>query len=348
MAEIKAYQEAGVNVEAGYESTRLIREDVKKTLTAHVLSELGGFGGMVALPEGYRQPVLISGTDGVGTKLMLAISQDIHDTVGIDAVAMCVNDIICQGAEPLFFLDYIACGKNEPTRIAEIVRGVADGCVQAECALVGGETAEMPGMYDANDYDIAGFAVGVAEKDDVITGAGIKAGDALVGIASSGVHSNGFSLVRKVLRDNEIAYDTFVPELDTTVGKALLTPTIIYVKALKGLHKEYELHGISNITGGGFYENIPRMLPEGLCANVHATQVQVLPVFKYLQRLGNLSEEAMYSTFNMGVGLVAALPNDKADGFISELVSRGYNAYRIGDVTQNAQEQIIIRYNEEA
>ncbi|MGI6109680.1 MAG: phosphoribosylformylglycinamidine cyclo-ligase [Eubacteriaceae bacterium] len=333
---MNAYKSAGVNVEAGYQSTRLIKEDVKRTLTPYVLSELGGFGGLVELPEGYKQPVLVSGTDGVGTKLLIAMQMKENTTIGIDAVAMCVNDIICSGAKPLFFLDYIACGTNEPERIAEIVSGVAEGCVQSECALVGGETAEMPGMYLPDDYDIAGFAVGVADKDKLITGQKIKAGDVLVGLPSAGVHSNGFSLVRKIVRENKLHLDEEYPELGEKLGEALLRPTMIYVKALKDLPEKYDILGMSHITGGGFYENIPRMLPEGLGAVVDANAIPVPKIFSFLQECGGLSDEAMYSTFNMGVGMVCAVAPENADGLVKELQSRGTKAAKIGTVEESA------------
>lgn len=332
MADTTAYTKAGVNVEAGYESTRLMKEDVRKTLTPYVLSELGGFGGLVALPEGMKNPVLVSGTDGVGTKLMIAQEMGVDHTVGIDAVAMCVNDIICQGAKPLFFLDYIACGHNEPRRIADIVAGVAEGCVQSNCALVGGETAEMPGMYGKDDYDIAGFAVGCVDRDEIITGEHIKAGDRLVGIASTGVHSNGFSLIRKIIKDRHLDLKTIYAPMDRPLGEVLLTPTKIYVKATEGLIRKYGVLGMSHITGGGFYENIPRMLPEGLGAKIDRSAIPVLPVFKFLMRMGDLSLKAMYSTFNMGVGLVAALPADMAEAFAKEVTSRGIQAAVIGEV----------------
>lgn len=343
MADINAYKSAGVNVEAGYESTRLIKEDVKRTLTPYVLSELGGFGGAVELPEGIKKPVLVSGTDGVGTKLMIAMQMHRNDTVGIDAVAMCVNDIICSGAQPLFFLDYIACGTNEPRRIAEIVSGVAEGCVQSECALVGGETAEMPGMYLPDDYDIAGFAVGVADKDKLITGEKIKAGDVLIGLPSAGVHSNGFSLIRKIVRDNRFHLRDFYPELGETLGDALLRPTMIYVKALKGLAEKYDILGMSHITGGGFYENIPRMLPAGLGAVVKANVVPVPKIFRFLQENGDLSDESMYSTFNMGVGMICAVAPENADGLVDALRERGTEAAVIGHV-EESKEKIRIEF----
>ena len=333
MSNNDAYKKAGVDVEAGYESVRLMKDHVKRTQNPFVLSGLGGFGGMVSLPQGYKEPVLISGTDGVGTKLMLAFQMDKHDTIGIDVVAMCVNDILCQGAKPLFFLDYIACGKNYPEKIAQIVAGVAEGCVQGGMALVGGETAEMPDMYSEEDYDLAGFAVGVAEKSEIITGQNVKAGDVLVGLPSSGVHSNGFSLVRQLLfKDNNMSVSTKVDELGGTLGEALLTPTKIYVKAVENTLQQYKVSGMSHVTGGGFYENIPRMIPDGLCAKVSTKDIEPLPIFDFIQSVGQLESQSMYSTFNMGIGLVVSLPADQADGFVSELNNRGEKPVILGEV----------------
>ena len=333
MSNNDAYKKAGVDVEAGYESVRLMKDHVKRTQNPFVLSGLGGFGGMVSLPQGYKEPVLISGTDGVGTKLMLAFQMDKHDTIGIDVVAMCVNDILCQGAKPLFFLDYIACGKNYPEKIAQIVAGVAEGCVQGGMALVGGETAEMPDMYSEEDYDLAGFAVGVAEKSEIITGQNVKAGDVLVGLPSSGVHSNGFSLVRQLLfKDNNMSVSTKVDELGGTLGEALLTPTKIYVKAVENTLQQYKVSGMSHVTGGGFYENIPRMIPDGLCAKVSTKDIEPLPIFDFIQSVGQLESQSMYSTFNMGIGLVVSLPADQADGFVSELKNRGEKPVILGEV----------------
>lgn len=297
---------------------------------------------MIELPEGYKKPVLVSGTDGVGTKLMIAFMMDKHDTIGIDAVAMCVNDILCQGAKPLFFLDYIACGKNYPEKIAQIVSGVAEGCVQGGMALIGGETAEMPDMYSLDDYDLAGFAVGVVEKDEIITGQSIAEGDVLVGLPSSGVHSNGFSLVRKLLfKDLKMDVHTKVDELGGTLGDALLTPTRIYVKAVEDLLKPYGVKGMSHVTGGGFYENIPRMIPDGLCAKVDTAAIDTLPIFKFIQEAGNITDEAMYSTFNMGIGLVSALPADQADGFVQALKDKGEKPVVLGEVVRG-DEKIIL------
>ena len=342
MAQTDAYKAAGVDVEAGYESVKLMKADVQRTFNQYVLSHLGGFGGLIELPEGYKKPVLVSGTDGVGTKLMIAFMMDKHDTIGIDAVAMCVNDILCQGAKPLFFLDYIACGKNYPEKIAQIVSGVAEGCVQGGMALIGGETAEMPDMYSLDDYDLAGFAVGVVEKDEIITGQRIAEGDVLVGLPSSGVHSNGFSLVRKLLfKDLKMDVHTKVDELGGTLGEALLTPTRIYVKAVEDLLAPYGVKGMSHVTGGGFYENIPRMIPEGLCAKVDTAAIDTLPIFKFIQEAGNITDEAMYSTFNMGIGLVSALPADQADGFVQALKDKGEKPVVLGEVVRG-DEKIIL------
>lgn len=342
MAQTDAYRAAGVDVEAGYESVKLMKADVQRTFNEYVLSHLGGFGGLIELPEGYKKPVLVSGTDGVGTKLMIAFMMDKHDTIGIDAVAMCVNDILCQGAKPLFFLDYIACGKNYPEKIAQIVSGVAEGCVQGGMALIGGETAEMPDMYSLDDYDLAGFAVGVVDKDDIITGQNISEGDVLVGLPSSGVHSNGFSLVRKVLfKDLKMDVNTKVEELGGTLGEALLTPTRIYVKAVSDLLAPYQVKGMSHVTGGGFYENIPRMIPDGLCAKVDTSVIETLPIFRFIQEAGKITDEAMYSTFNMGIGLVSALPADQADGFVKALKDRGESPVILGEVIKG-DEKIIL------
>ncbi|MGL4606502.1 MAG: phosphoribosylformylglycinamidine cyclo-ligase [Eubacteriaceae bacterium] len=329
----KAYQLAGVDVEAGYESVKLMKEDVQKTFNAQVLSHLGGFGGLYELPEGYKKPVLVSGTDGVGTKLKIAFMMDRHETIGIDCVAMCVNDILCQGAAPMFFLDYIACGKNFPEKIATIVKGISEGCIQGKMALIGGETAEMPDMYSVDEYDLAGFAVGIVEKDEIVTGDKISEGDTLIGIPSSGVHSNGFSLVRKVLfKDLSLTVETEVKELGMTLGEALLTPTRIYVDALMDLIKPCEVKGLSHITGGGFYENIPRMIPEGLCALVDTTVIQPLPIFEYIQKVGNISSEEMYSTFNMGIGIVAVLPSDQVKAFMAGLTKKGEKPVILGSI----------------
>ncbi|MDO4287940.1 MAG: phosphoribosylformylglycinamidine cyclo-ligase [Eubacterium sp.] len=342
MAQTDAYKAAGVDVEAGYESVKLMKADVQRTFNEYVLSHLGGFGGLIELPEGYKKPVLVSGTDGVGTKLMIAFMMDKHDTIGIDAVAMCVNDILCQGAKPLFFLDYIACGKNYPEKIAQIVSGVAEGCVQGGMALIGGETAEMPDMYSLDDYDLAGFAVGVVEKDAIITGQSITEGDVLVGLPSSGVHSNGFSLVRKLLfKDLKMDVSTKVEDLGGTLGETLLTPTRIYVKAVSDLLLPYGVKGMSHVTGGGFYENIPRMIPDGLCAKIDTSVIEPLPIFQFIKEAGGISDEAMYSTFNMGIGLVSALPEDQADGFVKALKDKGEKPVILGEVVKG-DEKILL------
>ncbi|WP_071458401.1 phosphoribosylformylglycinamidine cyclo-ligase [Bacillus massilinigeriensis] len=330
-----AYKQAGVDIEAGYEAVERIKKHVKRTARPGVLGGLGGFGGMFDLSGlGLKEPVLVSGTDGVGTKLMLAFMADKHDTIGIDAVAMCVNDIAVQGAEPLYFLDYIACGKAEPEKIEAIVKGIADGCEQAGCALVGGETAEMPGMYDVEEYDLAGFAVGACEKSNLITGEKIKEGDVLIGLASSGLHSNGFSLVRKVFFEKAgYTLDQHVPELGITLGEELLKPTRIYVKSLLAAAKKGFVNGLSHITGGGFHENIPRMLPEGLGAVIEDGSWEIQPVFQLLEKAGELNHDEMFNIFNMGIGMVAAVPQDKADAAVALFEELGEKAYKIGIVS---------------
>lgn len=332
------YKAAGVDIHAGYEAVRLIKQHVKKTITEGVLSGIGSFGGLFELPSGYKKPVLVSGTDGVGTKLKLAFIMDKHDTIGQDCVAMCVNDIICSGAKPLFFLDYLAVGKNYPQRVAKIVEGVADGCALAGAALIGGETAEMPGFYLEDEYDLAGFAVGVVEKDCIIDGSAVKAGDALIGIASSGAHSNGYSLIRKLFDITGGAGDRErlekpIEALDKkSLGEELLTPTKIYVKPILELIDKIGVHAISHITGGGFIENIPRMLPKGLRAVVRKGTWEVLPIFTLLQRAGNLSALSMFNTFNMGIGMVVAVEAEKADAAVACLCDSGEKASIIGEV----------------
>lgn len=329
------YKKAGVDIEAGYKSVELMKEHVAKTMRPEVLGGLGGFSGAFSMDKfkDMEKPTLVSGTDGVGTKLKLAFTMDKHDTVGIDCVAMCVNDIACAGGEPLFFLDYIACGKNEPEKIAQIVKGVADGCLQSECALIGGETAEMPGFYPVDEYDLAGFAVGVVDEKDLITGKDIKAGDTLIGIASSGVHSNGFSLVRKVFRMTTEALNTYYDCLGETLGEALIRPTRIYVKALKNVKEAgVTLKGCSHITGGGFYENIPRMLPEGVRAVVKKDSYPVLPIFRMLQKEGNIAEEMMYNTFNMGLGMIIAVDPADVDKTMEAIKAAGDTPYVVGSV----------------
>lgn len=339
------YKSAGVDIEAGYRSVELMKQYVAKTMRPEVMGGLGGFSGAFSLAKikEMEHPVLLSGTDGVGTKLKLAFLMDRHDTVGIDCVAMCVNDVACAGGEPLFFLDYIACGKNEPEKIAQIVKGVCDGCGQADAALIGGETAEMPGFYPVDEYDLAGFAVGVADEKDLITGKTIEAGDALVGIASSGVHSNGFSLVRKVFNVNHENLQCYYPELGTTLGDALLTPTKIYVKALRAVREAgITIKGCSHITGGGFYENIPRMLPDGIGARVRKDSYPVLPVFELLQREGGLEEHMMYNTFNMGIGMVLAVDKKDADAVIAALEGAGEKAWLIGETVADQGKEVVV------
>jgi phosphoribosylformylglycinamidine cyclo-ligase len=329
-----AYKQAGVNIEAGYEAVERMKKHVNKTARAGVLGSLGGFGGMFDLSAlQLKEPVLVSGTDGVGTKLMIAFWMDQHDTIGIDAVAMCVNDIVVQGAEPLFFLDYIACGKAEPEKIEAIVKGIADGCEQAGCALVGGETAEMPGLYSENEYDLAGFTVGACEKSQLITGESIQAGDVLIGLASSGIHSNGYSLVRKVFNDWSLL--DFVDELGCTLGEELLKPTKIYVKPILSALKKFELKGMAHITGGGFIENIPRMLPAGLGAELNEKDWEIPPVFKLLSSHGQIDYQEMYNIFNMGIGMVIAVDRENAADLLEHLRQSGETAYEIGVVTSN-------------
>ncbi|MEH7883607.1 phosphoribosylformylglycinamidine cyclo-ligase [Bacillus sp. JJ1609] len=330
-----AYKQAGVDIEAGYEAVERIKKHVKRTVRPGVMGALGGFGGMFDLSSlGLKEPVLVSGTDGVGTKLMLAFMMDRHDTIGIDAVAMCVNDIVVQGAEPLYFLDYIACGKAQPEKIEAIVKGIADGCEQAGCALVGGETAEMPGMYSPEEYDLAGFAVGACEKSDIITGAGIKAGDVLIGLASSGIHSNGYSLVRKVfLEQAGLELDHYVEALGCTLGEELLKPTRIYVKSVLAALKQFDIKGLAHITGGGFIENIPRMLPEGLGADIEEGSWEIPQVFKTLESIGGLERQDMYNIFNMGIGMVAAVDPEVAPEVVRLFNENGEMASVIGTVT---------------
>ncbi|MCI9270258.1 MAG: phosphoribosylformylglycinamidine cyclo-ligase [Dorea sp.] len=329
------YKNAGVDIEAGYQSVELMKEHVKRTMRAEVLGGLGGFSGAFSLAKikEMEEPVLLSGTDGCGTKVKLAFLMDKHDTIGIDAVAMCVNDIACAGGEPLFFLDYIACGKNYPEKIAAIVSGVAEGCVQAEAALIGGETAEHPGLMPEEDYDLAGFAVGVCEKKELITGEHLKSGDVLIGMASTGVHSNGFSLVRKVFEMTKESLDTYYDELGKTLGEALLAPTRIYVKALKSLKSTgVTVKACSHITGGGFYENIPRMLRDGVCAVVEKDSYPVPPIFKLLAKKGDIAEQMMYNTFNMGIGMVVAVDAADAERAMEAIRAAGDTPYVIGHI----------------
>lgn len=331
-----AYKQAGVNIEAGYESVSRMKKHIQKTMRPGVMGGIGGFGGMFDLSTlGLKEPVLVSGTDGVGTKLMLAFMMDKHDTIGIDAVAMCVNDIVVQGAEPIYFLDYIACGKQVPEKIEAIVKGVAEGCQQAGCALVGGETAEMPGMYGEDEYDIAGFAVGACEKSDLITGEKIKAGDVLIGLASSGIHSNGYSLVRKIFFEQaKMKLDDYVEELGSTLGEELLKPTRIYVKSILQALKKFEIKGLAHITGGGFIENIPRMLPEGLGAELKEENWEIPPVFTLMEKLGNLQRQEMYNIFNMGTGMVVAVDESTASEAVRFFNEIGEKAYVMGTVVE--------------
>ena len=329
------YKNAGVDIEAGYRSVELMKKHVKETMRPEVLGGLGGFSGAFSMSafKDMEKPTLVSGTDGVGTKLKLAFILDKHNTVGIDCVAMCVNDIACAGGEPLFFLDYIACGKNEPEKIADIVSGVAEGCKQAGAALIGGETAEMPGFYPVDEYDLAGFAVGVVDEKDLITGANIKPGDVLVGMASSGVHSNGFSLVRKVFSMTEENLNTYYDCLGKTLGEALIAPTKIYVKALKAVKEAgVTIKGCSHITGGGFYENIPRMLPDGVRAVVEKNSYPIPPIFKMLQEDGDIAEEMMYNTYNMGIGMMLALDPADVEKTMAALKEAGEDAYIVGKI----------------
>lgn len=332
----ESYKNAGVDITAGYKAVELMKQHIAKTVTAGALSGIGGFGGLFELDlTGISKPVLVSGTDGVGTKLKMAFLMDKHDTVGIDCVAMCVNDIICCGAKPLFFLDYIACGKNVPERIAEIVSGVADGCVQSGAALIGGETAEMPGFYPEDEYDLAGFSVGIVDKDKIIDNKAIKSGDVIIALPSSGVHSNGFSLVRKVFDVENSDIKAPVAELGgKSVGETLLTPTKIYVKPVLALTEEITVKAISHITGGGFYENIPRSIPDGYCAKIEKSAVKVLPIFDLIQKTGSISERDMFNTYNMGVGMSITVDKNDADKALEILKNAGENAYIIGETVK--------------
>lgn len=331
------YKKAGVDIEAGYKSVELMKKHVKETMRPEVLGGLGGFAGAFDLSaiKNMDEPVLLSGTDGCGTKVKLAFVMDKHDTIGIDAVAMCVNDIACSGGEPLFFLDYIACGKNYPEKIATIVSGVAEGCKQSECALVGGETAEHPGLMPVDEYDLAGFAVGVAEKKEIINGQDIKPGDVLIGMASSGVHSNGFSLVRSVFEMTKESLDTYYDELGKTLGEALIAPTKIYVKALKSIKNSgVRIKGCSHITGGGFYENVPRMLPDGVHAVIEKDSYEVPAIFKLLAAKGDIAEEMMYNTFNMGLGMVIAIDPADREKTVAAIEAAGETAYVVGRIEE--------------
>ncbi len=338
-----SYKAAGVDVTAGYRSVELMKEHVAKTMTKGVLSGIGGFGGLFEIDTtGMEHPVLVSGTDGVGTKLKVAMLLDKHDTIGIDCVAMCVNDIICCGAKPQFFLDYIAIGKNYPEKVAEIVKGVAEGCVQSECALVGGETAEHPGMMPEDEYDLAGFSVGVVDKAKILDPESQNAGDVMIGIKSSGVHSNGFSLVRKVFDiSTKESISAYYDELGGTLGETLLTPTRIYVKAIMKLIDSVKVKSISHITGGGFYENIPRSLPKGISAKIKREDVQVLPIFELIAKTGNIPERDMFNTFNMGVGMTVVVDKADAEKAVAVLKEAGEDAYILGELVESDEGVII-------
>ncbi len=339
-----SYAAAGVDITAGYQAVELMKKHVARTRNEFCLDDVGGFGGCFGLPRGLEEPVLVSGTDGVGTKLKLAILMDKHDTIGIDCVAMCVNDVICVGAKPLFFLDYIACGKNIPEKIASIVAGVAEGCVQAGCALIGGETAEHPGMMPVDEYDLAGFTVGIVDKKKAIDNEKMAEGDVVIALASTGIHSNGFSLCRKVFNIDDNDPGLYVPceELGgKTVAEALLTPTKIYVKSVLALLEKVQVKGISHITGGGFYENIPRSIPDGLCARIQKSSVKVLPIFDLIAKQGNIPDRDMFNTYNMGVGMSIVVPAEEAELALSILREHGEDAYIIGAIEKGDQKVIL-------
>ena len=340
----ESYAAAGVDITAGYRSVELMKQYVARTMNEHCIGGLGGFGGLFELDcTGYKHPVLISGTDGVGTKLKIAMIMDRHDTIGIDCVAMCVNDVICCGARPLFFLDYIACGKNVPERIAEIVGGVAEGCVQSGSALIGGETAEHPGMMPVDDYDLAGFSVGIVDKKKIIDNTRMRAGDVVIALASTGVHSNGFSLVRKVfdVEHNENLKEPVEALGGKSVLETLLTPTRIYVRSILALLEQVDVKGISHITGGGFYENVPRSIPDGLCAKIQKSSVRVLPIFKLIAETGNIPERDMFNTFNMGVGMSVVVPAEQVQTALDILNGHGETAYVIGEIVENEEKVIL-------
>ncbi|MBQ7985990.1 MAG: phosphoribosylformylglycinamidine cyclo-ligase [Clostridia bacterium] len=339
----ETYKAAGVDITAGYKAVELMKQHIARTMINGKASDIGGFGGLFELDmTGLEKPCLVSGTDGVGTKLKMAFLMDKHDTVGIDCVAMCVNDIICVGAKPLFFLDYIACGKNYPEKIAEIVSGIAEGCVQSGCELIGGETAEMPGFYPIDEYDLAGFSVGVVDKSKVLDNSKIEEGDVIIALPSSGVHSNGFSLVRKVFDVENADIKTPVAELGgKSIGETLLTPTKIYVKPMLALFDSVTVKAVSHITGGGFYENIPRSIPKGFTANIKRSDVKVLPIFDLLQKTGGISEHDMFNTFNMGVGMSIVVSKDEAEKAIEVLKANGEDAYIIGNITKG-EERVVI------
>ena len=337
------YKEAGVDKEAGYKQVQLIKDSIKKTYREGVLSDIGGFAGLFQLDtKSYKEPVLVSGTDGVGTKLKIAFMMDKHDTIGQDCVAMCVNDILCQGAKPLFFLDYIATGRLKPEKMAKIVEGVSNGCVKAGCALIGGETAEMPGFYNDEEYDIAGFCVGIVDKKNLITGANIKEGDVIIGLPSSGIHSNGYSLVRKIVFDKEkMDVDSYVPELETTLGEELLKPTRIYADVIIELAGKFNIKGISHITGGGFIENVPRMLPQGLTAYMDVTVIQTPKIFNMIQKWGQIETTEMYGTFNMGVGMVLVVDKKELTAIEEHLKHKNEKYYVLGDIRRGSEGVVL-------
>lgn len=338
----ESYAAAGVDITAGYKAVELMKKHIARTITDGVCSDVGGFGGLFELPEGYKKPILVSGTDGVGTKLKMAFLIDKHDTVGIDCVAMCVNDIICCGAKPLFFLDYIACGKNYPEKIADIVSGIAEGCVQSGAALIGGETAEMPGFYPVDEYDLAGFSVGIVDKDKILDNSKVTEGDVIIALPSSGVHSNGFSLVRKVFDVENVDIKAPVAELNgKSIGETLLTPTKIYVKPMLALFDEVTVKAVSHITGGGFYENIPRSLPKGYSAKIDKSSLRILPIFDLIKKVGTIPERDMFNTFNMGVGMSVVVNATDADKALEILKANGEDAYIIGTVVKGEQGVII-------
>ncbi len=329
----ESYKAAGVDITAGYEAVKLMKSHVARTMTKGVVSGIGGFGGLFEMDlTGINKPVLVSGTDGVGTKLKIAFLMDKHDTVGIDCVAMCVNDVICVGAKPLYFLDYIAVGKNVPEKVAQIVSGVAEGCVQSDCALIGGETAEMPGFYPVDEYDLAGYTTGVVDKDKIINSENVKEGDAIIALPSSGVHSNGFSLVRKIFNVNEKELSKHYDDLEKTLGETLITPTKIYVKPVLDLINKVDVKSISHITGGGFYENIPRALPNGMMAKIDEKSLQILPIFTLMEKMGNVPHRDMFNTFNMGVGMSIIVGKEDANKAVEILRANGENAYIMGEV----------------
>lgn len=332
------YREAGVDVNAGYRAVELMKSHIRKTMRPEVLDEIGGFAGLFSLENiSVKKPVLVSGTDGVGTKLKIAFAMDRHDTVGIDCVAMCANDVVCCGAQPLFFLDYIATGKLVPEKVEQIIKGVTEGCIQAGCALIGGETAEMPGFYPENEYDLAGFVVGIADRDRIITGKNIREGDRLIGLASSGIHSNGYSLVRKIFPPVAETLARFEERFGKTLGEELLTPTRIYVKTILSLHEKYEIKGIAHITGGGFIENIPRMIPQSLGAAIYRGSWAVPAVFRLLQEAGDIPEHDMYNTFNMGIGMVLAVSPEEADEVVRSAESLGERAFVMGEIVKSGE-----------